>query len=108
MARLKLIKGRSYTGEVKATRDKPFVETDEATAEQLVASGYFMMVSPEAEEAKNASKTSDMVNVSTDDAKAEEGAQDDEKKVSDEAVKKEAPAVGKQPAKAATKKTAKK
>lgn len=45
MAHLRLIKGRSYTGEVKATREKPDVFTDdEATANALVASGYFSRV----------------------------------------------------------------
>ncbi len=45
MAHLKLIKGRSYTGEVKATREKPDVYTDdEAMADALVASGYFKRV----------------------------------------------------------------
>lgn len=51
MAHLRLIKGRSYTGEVKATREKPDVFTDdEATANALVASGYFSRVDkPKAE-----------------------------------------------------------
>lgn len=42
--RLKLIQGLSYTGIISATRKNPFVEVDEATAEELVASGYFEAV----------------------------------------------------------------
>lgn len=48
MARLKLIKALSYTGEVKATKEKPYVEVEEATAEKLVASGYFKRLDGEA------------------------------------------------------------
>ena len=43
MALIKLVKGRSYTGEVKATRENPFVKCDEATAKAAVASGFFIM-----------------------------------------------------------------
>ena len=45
MAHLRLMKGCSYTGEVRATREKPDVFTnDEATADALIASGYFSRV----------------------------------------------------------------
>ena len=48
MARLKLIMGLSYTGEVKATRENPYVEVEtEAEADNLVASGYFERVDSE-------------------------------------------------------------
>lgn len=50
MVRLKLIKGLSYTGDVKATADKPYVEAEEATAEKLVASGYFKKLGGETDE----------------------------------------------------------
>lgn len=45
MYHLKLYRARSYRGIVYATRDKPdvFVE-DEATADKLVASGYFRLI----------------------------------------------------------------
>jgi len=40
--RLKLIKGKSYTGIIKATKEHPIVEVDdEATAMAAVDSGYF-------------------------------------------------------------------
>ncbi len=45
MYKLKLIKGLSYSGVVKATKKAPYVETDdEATAALAVASGYFTLV----------------------------------------------------------------
>ena len=56
MIHLKLIKGLSYTGDVKATAAKPdvFVK-DEATAERLVASGFFAKLGrPVEEKAKEA------------------------------------------------------
>jgi hypothetical protein len=48
MYHIRLIKGLSYTGAVKATKKEPdvFVE-DKATAETAVASGYFTMVGEE-------------------------------------------------------------
>lgn len=51
MIHLKLIKGLSYTGDVKATAAKPdvFVK-DEATAERLVASGFFAKLGRPVEE----------------------------------------------------------
>ena len=46
MYKLKLIKGLSYSGVVKATKKNPIVEVaDEATAQAAVASGYFAMIS---------------------------------------------------------------
>lgn len=46
MHKLKLIKGRSYTGYgVSATADSPFIETDEKEiSDSLTASGYFSFV----------------------------------------------------------------
>jgi len=42
---LKLIKGLSYSGVVKASQKHPYVQTeDEATANAAVASGYFELV----------------------------------------------------------------
>lgn len=45
MLQLKLCKGKSYLGAVKATVNKPdvFVE-DKKTAERLLKSGYFILV----------------------------------------------------------------
>jgi len=44
MFKLKLIKGRSYTGLVKATAAQPFVDVEnKATADALVSSGYFVI-----------------------------------------------------------------
>lgn len=108
MVRLKLIKGRSYTGEVRATRERPFVEVDEAIVDGLISSGYFRVVDSVAEEPKIEAETPKAINGSADDTKAVEGAQDDEKKVSDDTVKKDAPAGGKAATKTGTKKTAKK
>lgn len=46
MYRVKLVKARSYTGAVKVTRESPFADvSDKATADSLVASGYFELVS---------------------------------------------------------------
>jgi hypothetical protein len=45
MYKLKLIKGRSYTGCVKAANIKPFVLTnDKLIADKAVKSGYFELV----------------------------------------------------------------
>lgn len=44
MYKLKLIKGRSYTGAVRATKENPNVEVEKKeTADALVASGYFSL-----------------------------------------------------------------
>ena len=57
MYRVKLVKGRSYTGAVKATRDNPLVDVaDKKTADALIASGYFVLVSEETPAAKPKSK----------------------------------------------------
>lgn len=46
MVRLKLIKGASFTGEgIKATRTDPYINTDRATADKVVALGYFEEIS---------------------------------------------------------------
>lgn len=47
MTKLRLIKGRSYTGNgIRATSEKPFIEIENKTiADALVASGYFSVVS---------------------------------------------------------------
>lgn len=46
MYTLKLIKGKSYTGAVRATEKKPLVELEnKAEAEALVATGYFALIS---------------------------------------------------------------
>lgn len=108
MVRLKLIRGRSYTGEVKATREKPFVEVEEAMVEGLVASGYFQIVDSANEGAKEPPKTSKVDDVSPDDTKAVEEAQNDEKEEDKTETKKEAPAGGKAATKTGTKKTARK
>ena len=48
MYRVKLVKGRSYTGAVKATKENPFADVpNKDTAEDLVASGYFELVPEE-------------------------------------------------------------
>ena len=45
MYKVKLIKGRSYTGAVRSTKKAPFAEVKEKeTADALVASGYFELV----------------------------------------------------------------
>lgn len=45
MYALKLIKGLSYSGVVKASQKHPYVQTeDEATANAAVATGYFELV----------------------------------------------------------------
>jgi len=41
MVRIKLVKGLSYSGIVTATKKNPFVTTDEETAKEAVATGYF-------------------------------------------------------------------
>lgn len=44
MFKLKLIKGKSYTGSLKATLSNPFVEVDdEEQMTELVESGYFVL-----------------------------------------------------------------
>ena len=44
MARIKLVKGRSYAaGQIKATREKSFVDCDDATAKEAVATGFFVL-----------------------------------------------------------------
>jgi len=48
MYRVKLIKGRSYTGAIRATKDEPFVDVeDKAIADAAVATGYFEFVEAE-------------------------------------------------------------
>ena len=48
MYRVKLIKGRSYTGAIRATQDEPFVDVeDKAIAEAAVATGYFELIDAE-------------------------------------------------------------
>ena len=49
MYKLRLIKGRSYTGNgIKVTAEKPFVEiADKEIADALAASGYFSVISNE-------------------------------------------------------------
>ena len=61
MDKLKLIKGRSYTGYgISATPDCPFVETDKKEiSDSLVASGYFSFVEEDSSSENNASKTED-------------------------------------------------
>jgi len=50
MYHIRLCKALSYSGIVSATREKPDVFTDDkATAEQALASGYFELVSGDAE-----------------------------------------------------------
>lgn len=44
MVQIKLIKGLSYDGIVSATQKKPFVTTDEETANKAVETGYFAVV----------------------------------------------------------------
>lgn len=48
MAKLKLVKGLSYSyGDLKATRSNPYIEVkDKAAAEHLVETGYFETVVP--------------------------------------------------------------
>lgn len=41
MAKVKLIKARSYNGVVKATSEQPVVDVSEEDAQALVATGYF-------------------------------------------------------------------
>ena len=79
MAHLRLIKGRSYTGEVKATKEKPDVFTDdEATAKALVASGYFKRVDtakaePKAPDEMTEIKPEEPVKETATDSKAAAG-----------------------------------
>lgn len=54
MVKLELCKGLSYNGIVSATRESPFVKTDNVTAQKAVETGYFKVV----QETK--SQTSDM------------------------------------------------
>lgn len=53
MFTLKLIKARSYSGKVIATRANPIVEVeDKAIAEEAVATGYFELVSADEQNAE--------------------------------------------------------
>jgi hypothetical protein len=65
MVRIKLLKGLSYSGVVSATKKSPYVTTDEDTAKEAVATGYFGYV-PEA------------VSTSSTDTTAENTAEDQE------------------------------
>ncbi len=56
MVRIKLSKGLSYSGIVTATKKSPYVTTDEDTAKEAVASGYFEYV-PEAVSESSAEKS---------------------------------------------------
>jgi hypothetical protein len=48
MAKLKLIKSRSYTGKVKASKKQPFVDVEtEQEVQALVATGYFELCASE-------------------------------------------------------------
>ncbi|MDR3345184.1 MAG: hypothetical protein LBT21_06315 [Oscillospiraceae bacterium] len=52
--KLRLKKGRSYTGKVKATLANPFVTAaDEKTAAELIRSGYFERVKEKAKAAES-------------------------------------------------------
>lgn len=44
MVQIKLIKGLSYSGLVTATAKKPYLVTDEKTAQKAAATGYFEIV----------------------------------------------------------------
>ena len=51
MVHIRLIKGRSYSGDINATSAKPDVYVDdEATANKAVASGFFKIISSAAPE----------------------------------------------------------
>lgn len=42
MRRLKLVRGRSYTGYgVRASAESPYIEVDKSAADALIATGYF-------------------------------------------------------------------
>ena len=61
MYKLKLIKGRSYTGYgISATLDCPFIETDKKEiSDSLVSSGYFSFVGEDNSGEDRAQKTDD-------------------------------------------------
>lgn len=62
MYHLKLIKGKSYWGIVKATEEKPDVYVREKEqADRLVASGHFILVNQEEAEAEGKAAEPDMV-----------------------------------------------
>lgn len=51
MHRVKLIKGRSYNGAIRATQEEPFVDVeDKAIADAAVATGYFEYVESEGDD----------------------------------------------------------
>ena len=51
MYRVKLIKGRSYNGAIRATQEEPFVDVeDKAIADAAVATGYFEYVESEGDD----------------------------------------------------------
>lgn len=73
MYRLKLIKGLSYTGKVKATANRPFTEVeDKADADYLVGTGYFKLVDEEINES-TAPQLDDEGSDSQDDEADENG-----------------------------------
>ena len=51
MYRVKLVKGRSYNGAIRATQEEPFVDVeDKAIADAAVATGYFEYVESEGDD----------------------------------------------------------
>jgi len=61
MYRVKLIKGRSYTGAIRATQEQPFVDVeDKAIAEAAVATGYFELVEAEGDDDNGSADISKM------------------------------------------------
>lgn len=62
MAKLKLIKGLSYSGIISATKKKPYVEVDdEATVQAAVATGYFEVVDAEASQPVEEPETAEVL-----------------------------------------------
>lgn len=57
MVRIKLLKGLSYSGIITATKKSPYVTTDEDTAKEAVATGYFELVIDEAASDTSAENT---------------------------------------------------
>lgn len=74
MVRIKLLKGLSYSGVVSATKKSPYVTTDEDTAKEAVATGYFGYVP----EAVSTPSTDTTVENTAEDQEEDEVAQDDQ------------------------------
>lgn len=72
MFHLRLIKGRSYSGDIAATREEPDAYTeDEAIAEKAVASGYFELAETD-EDGNAAAETAHLDKAQLESMKADD------------------------------------